>query len=190
MPARGHAALVVVIALAQGLGCGERGAASSASGSASSGAGASAAASSATPGPLATTGPDGRLIYRDGRALIGPTTVTEIREAALVHVTREKVSLEGAAVDDVPALSEKLRRADGLFDALRRRREDARLARPDAKPSDVVILDVDEDVPATAVKSVFQTCAYAGYPNTFFLAARPDAGMPEAPLPGSSAPPR
>jgi hypothetical protein len=102
-----------------------------------------------------------------------------------IRVTREKVTIEGIPVDEVPSLSDEPKRADGLFRALRARREDARLARYDAKPSDVVILDIDEDVPATAVKNVFQTCAFAGYPNTFFLVSRGDAG-----LRGSSAPPR
>ena len=128
-------------------------------------------------------GPSGQLVYRDGRALIGTTNLTEIREAALVRVTRSKVLLEDVPVDDTASLADgaRLHRAEGLFDALRRRREDAHREHPNATPSDVVILDVDEDVPATAVKSVFQTCAYAGYPNTLFLVARGDAGPNEAP---------
>jgi hypothetical protein len=33
----------------------------------------------------------------------------------------------------------------------------------------VCILQVDENIPALVVKSVFQTAAYAGYPNISFM---------------------
>lgn len=148
------------------LGCGEAASGGSAS---ASGAPASSTTSAA---PLATMGEGGRLVYRDGRALVGGANLSEVREAALVRVTREKVSLEDVAVDDVPPLALKLRRADGLFQALRRRQDDERGARPFEKPNEIVILDIDDDVPATAVKSVFQTCAHAGFPTVLFLQSR------------------
>ena len=33
----------------------------------------------------------------------------------------------------------------------------------------VVVLQVDQDVPAVVVKSCFQTAAFAGYPNVSFM---------------------
>jgi len=36
----------------------------------------------------------------------------------------------------------------------------------------VVILQIDQDVQAIVVKSVFQTAAFAGYPNISFMVSR------------------
>jgi hypothetical protein len=39
-----------------------------------------------------------------------------------------------------------------------------------------VILQVDRKVPALVVKSVFQTAAYAGFPNVSFMVGRQGGG--------------
>lgn len=59
----------------------------------------------------------------------------------------------------------RLLKVDGLFDALRLRRGDH------AEPSRKVVLEVQNDVPAIVVKSVFQTAVFAGYPDVHFKTA-------------------
>jgi hypothetical protein len=44
----------------------------------------------------------------------------------------------------------------------------------------VAILQVDQNVPALVVKSVFQTAAFAGYPNVSFMVGKiPRSGPAE-----------
>ena len=67
------------------------------------------------------------------------------------------------------ATSAVCRRVDELFDLLKRKRELWKSFNPNKAFPGVCILQVDENVPAIVVKSVFQTAAYAGYPNISFM---------------------
>jgi len=87
------------------------------------------------------------VVVRDGRVLVD--------------------GVEVARTDEI-AKDGRLRKVDGLFDALRLRRVD----HPDR--SRKVVLDVQSDVPAVVVKSVFQTAAFAGYADIHFKT--PDGG--------------
>ena len=64
-------------------------------------------------------------------------------------------------------------RIDELFNALRAMKDDWKKLNPSAKEfPGVVILQVDKEVPAVVVKSVFQTAASAGYPNVSFMVGK------------------
>src|SRR5690606_34909687 len=92
-------------------------------------------------------------------------------EAPTVAVNGNQVSVDvslagsARALDDVGAMQ----KVDELFDLLKRKRELWKSFHPNKPFPGVAILQVDEDVPALVVKSVFQTAAYAGYPNISFM---------------------
>ena len=56
-----------------------------------------------------------------------------------------------------------------LFAALKTRRENWKTLQPNKPFPGVVILQIDQETKAVVVKSVFQTAAYAGYPNVSFM---------------------
>jgi hypothetical protein len=62
-----------------------------------------------------------------------------------------------------------MHKVDELFNVLKQRREQFRQNEPGKEFPGVVILQVDENVPAIVVKCVFQTAAFAGYPNVSFM---------------------
>ncbi|MFP6687416.1 MAG: biopolymer transporter ExbD, partial [Polyangiaceae bacterium] len=63
----------------------------------------------------------------------------------------------------------RMQKVDKLFEMLKRKREMWRSFHPNKRFPGVCILQVDRDVPALVVKSVFQTAAFAGYPNVSFM---------------------
>jgi hypothetical protein len=62
-----------------------------------------------------------------------------------------------------------MQKVDELFDLLKRKRELWKSFHPNKEFPGVAILQVDQEVPTLVVKSVFQTAAYAGYPNISFM---------------------
>jgi hypothetical protein len=82
----------------------------------------------------------------------------------VVDVDLEHVSLDGVVVASTAELAKanRVMKVDGLFEALRARRLAAEGA------GKVVLLRVASEVPAVVVKSVFQTAAFAGYPDVQF----------------------
>jgi biopolymer transport protein ExbD len=92
-------------------------------------------------------------------------------DAPVVAVTRERLLLDGIPVGSVEEIAShgRLTRVDGLFDALKNKRELWKQLNPGADFPGTVILQVDRTVSSLVVKSAFQTAAYAGYPNIAFL---------------------
>lgn len=90
----------------------------------------------------------------------------------IVTVSGDDVSVDGTTVDHVRPILDagRLQRVDGLFRALKGQREawKATHANDEAFPG-VVAIAVDPATPAIVVKSVFQTAAFAGFPNTCFV---------------------
>jgi hypothetical protein len=118
-------------------------------------------------------------------------TAADIAAAPVVRLTSDHRLLlddeEIARTDDVDALASP-RKIDALYLALKMRREDYRLANPGRGFPGVAILDIDEDVRAVTVKSVFQTAAFAGYPNVSFV-LHDEALDAKSATPPPSAPP-
>lgn len=77
------------------------------------------------------------------------------------------VTLDGAPAGDTKVVRERNRMAklDGLFSALKEKREAWKQNRPGDPFPGVVGLRVGTTTPAIILKSAFQTAAFAGYPN-------------------------
>ena len=66
----------------------------------------------------------------------------------------------------------RLQRVEELFNILKNKRELWKQLNPAKEFPGVIILQVDRKVQALVVKSVFQTAAFAGYPNVSFMVGR------------------
>lgn len=94
-----------------------------------------------------------------------------LSEAPVVAVTPFQIRVDGVPVGDTAALLDagRLTRVDELFNVLRNKRELWRMLNPGREFPGTVVLEVDGSVPSLAVKSAFQTAAFAGYPNISFM---------------------
>ncbi len=92
-------------------------------------------------------------------------------DAPVVAVTGNQILVDGNQAGNTHAIedSKRLQRIDELFNILKAKRETWKQARPGKDFPGVVILQIDQDVQAVVVKSVFQTAAFAGYPNVSFM---------------------
>jgi biopolymer transport protein ExbD len=93
--------------------------------------------------------------------------------APMVAINGSQILVNEHPVGSTRAVEEAGRvmpRIDELHTALKTLREDWKKINPSGKEfPGVVILQVDKEVPAVVVKSVFQTAAAAGYPNVSFM---------------------
>lgn len=92
-------------------------------------------------------------------------------DAPIVAVGGSLILVGGVAAGNTRAIedSKRLQRIDELFNVLKSQRELWKQTRPNKEFPGVVVLQIDQDVPAVVVKSVFQTAAFAGYPNVSFM---------------------
>jgi TonB family protein len=108
----------------------------------------------------------------DATALPSAANTSELRaDAENVVVTKTQVVMDGerlASVQDIVA-GDRLQRIDELFARLKAKREAWKAAHPGEAFPGVVQLWIDRATPALVVKSVFQTAAFAGYPNGAFV---------------------
>jgi biopolymer transport protein ExbD len=95
----------------------------------------------------------------------------DIVMAPVVSVSGTTILVNGApAGNTVEVLdSRSRRRIDELFARLEVIRKTWNELHPGKDFPGVVILQIDQDVPAVVVKSVFQTAVFAGYPNVSFM---------------------
>jgi len=92
-------------------------------------------------------------------------------DAPLVAVTDSLVLVDGNAAGNTRDIEESknLRRIDELHNVLKGKREVWKQLHPQKEFPGVVVLQIDQNVKAVVVKSVFQTAAFAGYPNVSFM---------------------
>ena len=92
-------------------------------------------------------------------------------DAPIVAVTNSAILVDGNAAGNTRAIedSKRLQRIDELFNMLKGKREVWKQLHPGREFPGVVVLQIDQDVQAVVVKSVFQTSAFAGYPNVSFM---------------------
>jgi biopolymer transport protein ExbD len=97
--------------------------------------------------------------------------VIDVIEAPMVAVNGNQVLVDGTLAGSTRAIEDvgRMQKVDELFDLLKRKRELWKSFHPNKEFPGVAILQVDQDVPTLVVKSVFQTAAYAGYPNISFM---------------------
>jgi biopolymer transport protein ExbD len=97
--------------------------------------------------------------------------VIDVIEAPMVAVNGNQVLVDGSLAGSTRAIEDvgRMQKVDELFDLLKRKRELWKSFHPNKEFPGVAILQVDQEVPTLVVKSVFQTAAYAGYPNISFM---------------------
>ena len=89
-------------------------------------------------------------------------------------ITGTQILVDGIPAGSTRAIEEanRLQRIDELFNILKSKRELWKQINPGKPFPGVCILQVDQNVPALVVKSVFQTAAFAGYPNVSFMVGK------------------
>jgi biopolymer transport protein ExbD len=97
--------------------------------------------------------------------------VLDVLEAPMVAVNGNQVLVDGQLAGSTRAIEDlgRMQKIDELFDLLKRKRELWKSFHPNKPFPGVAILQVDQEIPSLVVKSVFQTAAYAGYPNISFM---------------------
>lgn len=100
--------------------------------------------------------------------------VEDIIEAPMVAVNGNQILVDGTLAGSTRAIEElgRLQKIDELFNLLKNKRELWKQVEPNKPFPGVCILQVDQNVPALVVKSVFQTAAFAGYPNVSFMVTK------------------
>jgi len=120
---------------------------------------------------LMTFSASGETPLTKGVMLPKAENTIDMIDAPIVAVTGSQILVDGAPAGNTRAIedSKRLQRVDELFNMLKGKRETWKQARPGKEFPGVVVLQIDQDVQAVVVKSVFQTAAFAGYPNVSFM---------------------
>ncbi len=97
--------------------------------------------------------------------------VQEVLDAPMVSVNGNQVLVNGTPAGSTRAIEDvgRMQKVDEVFELLKRQREMWKSFNPQKPFPGVAILQVDENVSSLVVKSVFQTAAFAGYPNISFM---------------------
>lgn len=120
---------------------------------------------------LITFSASGETTIPKGVKLPDAEHTLDMIDAPMVAVAQSIILVDGNAAGNTRAIedSNRLQRIDELFNILKAKREVWKQARPGKEFPGVVILQIDQEVKAIVVKSVFQTAAFAGYPNVSFM---------------------
>ena len=95
-------------------------------------------------------------------------------DAPIVAVVGSQILVDGAQSGNTRAVeeSDRMQRVDELFNVLKAKRELWKQTHPGKDFPGVVLLQIDQNVKAVVVKSVFQTAAFAGFPSVSFMVDR------------------
>jgi biopolymer transport protein ExbD len=120
---------------------------------------------------LMTFSASGETPIAKGVTLPFAENVQDMLDAPMVAINGSQLLVDGAPAGNTRAVeeSDRLQRIDELFNILKAKKELWRQTHPGKDFPGVVILQVDQNVKAVVVKSVFQTAAFAGYPNVSFM---------------------
>jgi biopolymer transport protein ExbD len=97
--------------------------------------------------------------------------VDDMTTAPMVAITGQMILVDGMPAGTTRPVKEanRMQKLDELFNLLKTKRELYKQINPGKEFPGVAILQVDRQVEAVIVKSVFQTAALAGYPNISFM---------------------
>jgi len=97
--------------------------------------------------------------------------VDDVVDAPMFAVNGSQILVDGVQAGSTRAVEElgRMQKIDELFAMLKSKRELWKQVQPNKPFPGVCILQIDQNVPALVVKSVFQTAAFAGYPNVSFM---------------------
>ena len=120
---------------------------------------------------LMTFNASGETPVSKGVTLPKAENTLDMIDAPIVAITGSQILVDGSAAGNTHAIedSKRLQRVDELFNLLKAKRENWKQLHPQKDFPGVVVLQIDQDVQAIVVKSVFQTAAYAGFPNVSFM---------------------
>lgn len=92
-------------------------------------------------------------------------------DAPIVSVIGSQILVDGSPSGNTRTVEEtdRLQRIDELFNILKAKRELWKQTHPGKDFPGVVLLQIDQNIKAVVVKSVFQTAAFAGFPNVSFM---------------------
>jgi hypothetical protein len=111
-----------------------------------------------------------------GRAQALPrlTGGLDMIDAPIVAVTGREILVDGAAAGNTGGIEEsgRVERLDEVFRMLAAKRDLWKQLHPRQDFPGVVLLMLDRHVQAVVLKSIVQTAAYAGFPNTSFVVER------------------
>jgi biopolymer transport protein ExbD len=113
----------------------------------------------------------GEMPVAQGVTLPKAENVLDMLDAPMVAVNGSQILADGSPAGNTRAIEEndRLQRIDELFNILKAKRELWKQTHPGKDFPGVVVLQIDQNVKAVVVKSVFQTSAFAGYPNVSFM---------------------
>ena len=97
--------------------------------------------------------------------------VEDMTMAPMVAITGNTILVDGIPAGSTREVKEanRMQKLDELFNLLKSKRELYTQIHPGKAFPGVAVLQVDRNVEALIVKSVFQTAALAGYPNISFM---------------------
>lgn len=123
---------------------------------------------------LAEFSANGQLPVDKNVQLPKAENVMDMINAPMVSITGTQIMVDGAPAGSTRSIidANRLQRVDQLFNLLKNKRELWKQLKPGQPFPGVAILQVDRRVPALVVKSVFQTAAFAGYPQISFMVGR------------------
>jgi biopolymer transport protein ExbD len=92
-------------------------------------------------------------------------------DAPIVAVVGSQILVDGTPSGNTRSVeeSDRMQRIDELFNILKAKRELWKQTHPNKDFPGVAMLQIDENIKAVVVKSVFQTAAFAGFPNVSFM---------------------
>jgi biopolymer transport protein ExbD len=92
-------------------------------------------------------------------------------DAPVVAVVGSQILVDGSPAGNSRSVeeSDRMQRIDELFNILKAKRELWKQTHPGKDFPGVVMLEIDQNIKAVVVKSVFQTSAFAGFPNVSFM---------------------
>ena len=124
---------------------------------------------------LASFSASGELPLDKNVRLPSAENVDDMVEAPMVAIAGSQILVDGIPAGSTRQVEEasRLQKLDELFNILKSKRELWKQIHPDRQDfPGVAVLQVDREVPALVVKSVFQTAAFSGYPNISFMVRR------------------
>jgi biopolymer transport protein ExbD len=121
---------------------------------------------------LASFSASGELPVDKNVTLPKADNVEDMTTAPMVAITGQMILVDGVQAGTTRAVKEanRMQKLDELFNLLKTKRELWKQMNPNKTDfPGVAVLQVDRQVEAVIVKSVFQTAALAGYPNISFM---------------------
>ena len=120
---------------------------------------------------LASFSASGELPVDKNVQLPSADNVDDMTSAPMVAITGQMILVDGIPAGTTRPVKEanRMQKLDELFNLLKTKRELYKQINPGKDFPGVAVLQVDRQVEAVIVKSVFQTAALAGYPNISFM---------------------